>query len=1024
MRFTDLFISRPILSIVTSLLILLIGLRALFDLPVRQFPELTNAIITVSTAYPGAPPELMQGFITTPIERAVGAVDGIDYMTSSSVQSRSTVTIFVRLNYDPDVAMTEVMAKVQEVKFQLPQEANDPVISKSTGQALPTIFLAFGSRDLSTASITDFITRVVQPILSTVPDVATVETLGGQALAMRVWLDPMRMAARGVTADDIATAIRANNFQSAPGQTKGYFVVTNITADTSLTDVEAFRNLVVKADGSALVKLEDVGHVELGGQRSNSSAFADGQNAVVVGISPTPSGNPLTLAAGVKALLPEIERVVPPGVTVKIPFDTSESIQESIDEVVGTLSEAVVVVIIVIFLFLGTLRSVMIPIVTIPMSIIGMSAFALAFGFSLNLLTMLAMVLAIGLVVDDAIVVVENVHRHMEEGMSPLKAALVGAREIVGPVIAMTITLAAVYAPIGFLGGLTGTLFREFAFTLAGAVVISGFVALTLSPMMCSTLLRQEDFHGRFAQTIDRGFERVTDWYARQLSTTLNFRPVVAMFAIAVLGSVGFLFLNTRAELAPAEDQGVVISTFEGPQFANIDYMGAYTSKVAAALNQFPEGAMSFQWNGREGQNSGLAALRLKPFEERDRSAMELIPIIQQSLSKLDGVNGFAFSIPPLPGGSGGLPVGFVISGPVGYEALYNTMEDLKAKARDSGLFMVQNSNLNFNNPVVHLHVDRAKANDLGIRMDTISRTLAILVGENYVNRFALDGRSYEVIPQVPRALRFSGEELTKYYVRTQSGREIPLSTVVSVGTAVQPNALTRFNQLNAATFSAVPMPGAAMGDIVAFLQDYGASLPREYVTSFLSDSRQFIQEGDQLFYTFGFALIIIYLVLAAQFESLRDPLVILVSVPMSICGALLPLFFGVTSMNIYTQVGLVTLIGLISKHGILMVSFARGLQIDEGCDRRTAIERAARVRLRPILMTTAAMVAGLMPLIFATGSGAAARFALGVVVVAGMTIGTVFTLFVLPAVYTWVATDHRAKAQSPRVRELEAVRI
>ncbi|MDX2222390.1 MAG: efflux RND transporter permease subunit [Rhodospirillaceae bacterium] len=1021
MHFTDLFIRRPILSIVASLLILLVGVRALVDLPVRQFPELTNALITVTTAYPGAPPELMQGFITTPIERALGAVDGIDYMTSSSVQSRSNVTVHVKLNYDPDVAMTDVMAKVQEIKYQLPQEANDPVITKSAGQALPTIFLAFGSPELSTAQITDFITRVVQPILSTVPDVATVEILGGQPLAMRVWLDPNRMAARGITADDVAAAIRANNFQSAPGQTKGYFVVTNITADTSLTDVEAFRDMVVKSENGALIRLRDLATVELGGQRSDSSAFSGGQNAVVIGVSPTPSGNPLTLAGGVRALLPEIERALPPGVTVEIPFDSSEAIQEAIDEVVFTLSEAVIIVIVVIFLFLGTLRSVIIPIVTIPMSIIGMAMFALALGFSLNLLTMLAMVLAIGLVVDDAIVVVENVHRHMEEGMSAVEASLVGAREIVGPVVAMTITLAAVYAPIGFLGGLTGTLFREFAFSLAGAVIISGFVALTLSPMMCSTLLRQSDFHGRFAQAIDRGFARVTDWYGRRLATTLDFRPVVGLFAAAVLAAVGFLFVNTQAELAPQEDQGVVISIFEGPQYANINYMEAYTRQVDAVLAAFPEGAKGFQWNGREGQNSGLAALRLKPWNERERSAMELLPAVQERLSTLDGVNGFAFTIPPLPGGTGGLPVGFVISGPVSYEDLYETMETIKVKARDSGLFMVTNTSLNFNNPVVNVEIDRAKANMLGIRMDAIARTLATLVGENYVNRFSLEGRSYEVIPQVPRSLRFSGEDLRAFYVRTASGDEVPLSTVVKVSTGVQPNALTRYNQLNSATFQAVPMPGVAMGDAVAFLQDEAAALPREYVTAFLSEARQYIEEGNQLFYTFGFALIIIYLVLAAQFESLRDPLVILVSVPMSICGALLPLFFGLSSMNIYTQVGLVTLIGLISKHGILMVAFARDMQIKENADRRTAIEHAARVRLRPILMTTAAMVAGLLPLIFATGSGAAARYALGLVVVAGMTIGTVFTLFVLPTVYTWIATDHRAVANSARARAIEA---
>jgi len=1019
MNFTDLFIRRPVLSIVVSTLILLVGFRAVVDLPLRQFPELTNTVITVSTAYPGAPSDLMQGFITTPIEQAVASVDGVEYVTSSSTQSVSNVTAYIKLNHDPGNAMTETMSKVQEVKFQLPREANDPVITKSVGQSVQSMYLSFSSPDLPGAAISDYITRVVRPLISTVEGVASVDIIGGQIFAMRLWLDPARMAARGVTAQDVARVIRANNFQSAPGQTKGYFIVTNVTANTALTEVDQFRDMVVKAEGGAIVRLRDIATVDLGPQNSNTAAMLSGENAVIIGISPTPSGNPLTMSQGIHRILPEIERTMPPTLKYAVPYDVAQFIEASIKEVATTLIEAMLIVIVVIFLFLGTIRSVLIPVITIPLSIIGVAALMLALGFSLNLLTLLAMVLAIGLVVDDAIVVVENVYRHIEEGYTPVQAALTGAREIVGPVIAMTITLAAVYAPIGFLGGLTGALFREFAFTLAGAVIISGVIALTLSPMMCSVLLKPHMGEGKFATAVNHVFARITAWYTRQLARSLDFRPVVALFAVGVMFSVVFLFLNTRQELSPQEDQGVVLSQIQAPEYANLDYTTAYGKKLDDILATYPEARSRFVMFGRGGANSGIAAMDLKPWSERKRSAMEMAPDLQKKLNTLDGVKGFAFMLPALPGPFGGLPVQFVVSSAGPYDAIYGTMEALKAKARASGLFMVVDSDLTFSSPVIRLNIDRVKASDLGISMQAIGDTLATLVGENYINRFSLEGRSYQVIPQVSRADRFSAERLTQFYVNTASGEQIPLSTVVSFKQEVEPNSLNRYNQLNAAIFRAIPMPGVSMGEAVAFLKQQAAELPRGYTSDFLAESRQYVEEGNQLVYTFAFGLIIIYLVLAAQFESLRDPLVILVSVPMSICGALLPLFFGVSTINIYTQVGLVTLIGLISKHGILMVSFAREMQIKEQCDRRTAIEHAAQVRLRPILMTTAAMVSGLFPLLFASGAGAASRFSLGLVVVSGMSIGTLFTLFVLPSMYTWLATDHRAEASSERARDL-----
>jgi len=706
---------------------------------------------------------------------------------------------------------------------------------------------------------------------------------------------------------------------------------------------------------------------------------------------------------------------------MRVAYDSTKFIQSSIDEVRDTLIEAVLIVVVVIFLFLASLRSVIIPVVTIPLSLVGACILMLAMGFTLNLLTLLAMVLAIGLVVDDAIVVVENIHRHLEEGKSPVEASLIGAREIVGPVISMTITLAAVYAPIGFLGGLTGALFREFAFTLAGSVIISGVIALTLSPMMCSVLLKGgHQNQGRFAQFVDRVFSRLTDWYGRKLDRSLDYRPITGLFALTILFLVGFMFMNTNKELAPEEDQGILFSVTKAPQYANIDYSNYYGKKLDKVFAGFPETDLRFIINGTNGPANGIAGMILKPWDERKRSSLALKPLVQAELSKVEGVNAFAFNLPALPGGPGGLPIQMVISTTSGFQAVFEQMEKLKKAARESGYFIVADSDLAFNQPVVRVNVDRSKANDLGISMQAVGNTLATLLGGNYVNRFNLEGRSYQVIPQVPRELRITPESLGNYYVPTTSGRQVPLSTIVSIQTATNPNALTHFNQLNSATFQAVTMPGVTVGKAVEFLEQQAKQLPAGFTHDFLADSRQYVQEGNQLTVTFVFALIIIFLVLAAQFESLRDPLVILISVPMAISGALVPLFFGLATINIYTQVGLVTLVGLISKHGILMVEFANEMQIKEGLDRRAAIEHAARVRLRPILMTTAAMVAGLLPLLTASGAGAASRFSIGIVVVAGMSIGTLFTLFVLPAVYTWIATDHKAATETQRAKDIE----
>jgi multidrug efflux pump len=1022
MYFTDIFIRRPVLSLVVSLLILLIGLRALTALPIRQYPKLSNTTITVTTIYPGASPDLVQGFITTPISQAVATAEGIDYLTATSVQGTSTVTAYIRLNYDPSQALTDVMAKVQQVKYQIPKDAQDPIITKSTGQTTAVMYLGFASAELSSPAISDYLTRVVQPLLATVDGVASADILGGQTFAMRLWLDPARMAAHGISADDIATAIRANNYQSAPGQAKGFFTVANVSADTGLEDVEQFKKMVVKAKHGALVRMEDIADVDLAAQSWTSSVSMNGQHAVFIGVQATPTGNPLSLVAGIRALLPEIEHNLPPSVKMEVAYDSTKFIQASIDEVQHTLMQAVAIVIAVIFLFLGSFRSVLIPVVTIPLSLVGAGTIMAALGFSLNLLTLLAMVLAIGLVVDDAIVVLENVYRHIEQGRTPAQAALIGAREIASPVISMTLTLAAVYAPIGFLGGVTGALFREFAFTLAGAVIISGIVAVTLSPMMCSVLLTREMSQGRFARVVDRVFQRLAEWYGNRLQRSLDYRPVTALFAAAVFASLALMYMNTKAELAPEEDQGVLFALTKAPQYANLDYADAYGDKLDKAFASFPETDLRFVLNGRFGPNQGIAGAILKPWGERSRSAQQLKPLMQRKVASVEGLAAFVFSLPPLPASIGGLPVQMVLYSTGEFKDIYQRMQQIKAAARKSGLFMVIDSDLDFNQPMIDVKINRAKANQLGVTMQSIGDTLAVLVGENYINRFNLGGRSYEVIPQVPRAERLTPETLTRYYVNSAAGQPVPLSNLVELTTSTQPNALTQYNQLNSATFQAVPMPGVTMGQAVDFLDQQTKNLPSGFSHDYLSDTRQYVREGHQLTITFIFALIVIFLVLAAQFESLRDPLVILVSVPMSICGALMPLFFGLATMNIYTQVGLVTLIGLISKHGILMVEFANVLQVRDNLDRRRAIEQAARVRLRPILMTTAAMVMGLVPLLTASGAGAASRFSIGVVVVAGMSVGTLFTLFVLPAVYTVLAKDHLAAARSIRVKELAQV--
>ncbi|MFB0614006.1 efflux RND transporter permease subunit [Aurantiacibacter poecillastricola] len=1018
MRFTDRFIRSPILAIVVSLMILLVGLSAVFVLPIRQYPQMESATITINTSFPGATQDVMQGFVTTPISQAIATASGIEYITSTSLQGQSRISAKLVLNADADRSMTEILSKVQQVQYQLPEGVTDPVITKITDGASAIQYIYFTSDTLPPPQLVDFATRIAQPLITSVPGVASAQIEGAASPAMRIWLDPNRLTARGLTAEDVAAALRANNVQASPGQLRGASTAVNITAGTDLRDVDSFRRMVLRQGDAGVVRLADVATVELGGQNYDAMALSSGIRAVSLAISPTPDGNPLEIVEAVKDLLPEIRESAPAGVEVISVFDRAQFVEASIEEVEHTLLEAVIIVIVVTFLFLGSVRAVIIPIVTIPLSLLGTAALMYMFGFSINLLTLLAMVLAIGLVVDDAIVVVENIHRHIEEGKSPFEAALIGAREIIGPVIAMTITLAAVYAPIGLMGGLTGALFQEFAFTLAGSVIVSGVVALTLSPMMSGMLLHSKIGEGRLSKGVERTMNALTARYVKALDRTLAARAAVLVAGVTVLVTIVVLFSGSQRELAPQEDMGYVFVQTTAPQYASVDYTSRFSAQVDRIMQDLPEFENTFfSVGGSNNATGGFGGVVLTDWAERERGADEIQAELAAATSSVTGVYATAFQDSSLPAGSGGLPVQMVIRSPEGFPQIYETLQGLEGAAWDSGLFSFVDSDLAFDSSEAHLTIDRDMAGELGVSMSEIASTLALLVGENYINRFNWFDRSYDVITQVPQDQRLDPTDLGQYYVESASGDLLPLSTVVDVEVRPQPNVLPQFNQMNSAKLSAVLAPGVSMGQAVEFLQSQ--PLPPGMTVDWLSNSRQYVNEGNRLMIAFGFALVVIFLVLAVQFESFRDPLVILVTVPLAICGALVPLYLGFTTINIYTQIGLVTLIGLISKHGILMVSFANDMQKHEGWSRMDAIRHSAAVRIRPILMTTAAMVSGLIPLLFAAGAGAASRFAIGIVVVMGLLVGTLFTLFVLPTFYTLIAADHRARP--PRAEAGEA---
>ncbi len=1025
MHFTDIFVKRPVLATVVSLLIFLAGLQAVFQLPIRQFPEVSDTKIQITTAYPGANADQIKGFITTPLQQAVASTEGIDIIESNSAQNISTITLKLRLDADADRALADVLSKVNEVKGVLPEEASDPVVQRTVGAGFALMYISFKSDQMSSPQISDYLDRVVKPRLQAINGVASAEILGGSTFAMRVWLDPDKMASLGVTPLDVRTALAANNFTTAAGEVKADFTQKNINAQTSLETPQDFSNLIVATRENSVIRLGQVATVDLGPQNYNSTSAFDGVKAVFMGIQTTPDANPLTVISNVREAMPEVQRALPQGLVANIAYDATEFINASIWEVGKTLAEAALIVVVVIFLFLGNFRSTIIPVVTIPLSLVGVALVLVAFGYSINLLTLLALVLAIGLVVDDAIVVVENIHRHIEDGMKPFDAAILGAREITGPVIAMTITLAAVYAPIGLTSGLTGALFREFAFTLAGAVIVSGIVALTLSPMMTSKLLKSHETQSWFGRLVERAFGSLQRFYRRRLDGTIKQRSVFAWIAVLTIVLSGVLYQAINRELAPAEDQGVLFAFVNAPEHTNLDYLTTYTDNLTETFLKVPEKQNLFAINGFPNSHSAFMGLILKPWADRERSDLSVMGELQPKFSDVSGVNIFATAPSAIPVGAGELPVEFVVTYPGDYTRLAEVLDTLKNEASKSGLFIFTNADLRFTTPQVEFIVDKDRANKLGVTMQDVGATLATLLGGNNVNRFTVQGRSYEVIAQVPRTERSSTAQILKYRVRATDGSMVPLSSFINVGQTVQPNGLSTFQQLNSATLQGVPFPGRTIGEGINFLkQKADEIMPQGMAYDFKGESRQFVNEGNALATTFAFALLLIYLVLAAQFESFRDPFIILIGLPATVFGALFVLFIlgevngalqnnppinlGSGTINIYTQIGLVTLIGLIAKHGILMVEFANKLQETQGLDKHTAIKEAAAVRLRPILMTTAAMVIGVAPLLIADGAGARSRFDIGIVIAAGMTIGTMFTLFITPAIYSFVARDRR----------------
>jgi multidrug efflux pump len=1018
MKLTDFFIRRPVVATVVNLIILLAGFQAIRSLNVRQYPRSDIAVVTVTTTYVGANADLVRGFITTPLERVIASADGIDYLESQSAQGVSTITVHLKLNYDNNAALTQIQSKVAQVRNDLPPEAESPIIDLTTSDSqFAAAYLSFYSKDLDQNQITDYLTRVVQPKLTAVSGVQRADILGARTFAMRIWLKPDRLAALNISPSQVRGALAANNYLSAVGATKGSMISVNLTANTDLRTPEEFRELVIREQNGAIVRLKDVADVELGAESYDEDVRFSGEKATFMGIWVLPTANSLDVIKAVRAELPQIERQLPVGMKVGVPYDSTKYISDALHEVTHTLLETLVIVIIVIFLFLGSFRSVLIPVVAIPISLIGAAFLMLAFGFTLNLLTLLAIVLSVGLVVDDAIVVVENVERHLHEGLKPYDAAIQGARELFSPIIAMTITLAAVYAPIGFQGGLTGALFREFALTLAGAVIVSGFVALTLSPMMSSKLLRAGGSHRGFAGMINRHFGILRRKYVQILTNTLQWRPVMLTLALIIILLMLPFFLFSEHELAPKEDQGVVFGIVQAAPNSTVDQTTRYTEKVNDVFESMPETEHTFQLTTPSGGFSGMVT---KPWSERKRSTEQILGEVFGRVSTIPGVRVIATTPAPLPGG-GQFPVEFVIASTAEPRELIDFANQLVLRALQSGVFVFADTDLKFDQPQTEVVFDRDKVASLGLNLQQVGLDLGTMLGGNFVNRFNIQGRSYKVIPQVTRVQRLNAEQLKDYYVSGPNGKLVQLSTFATLKQTTEPRAIYRFQQLNSVKIQGAIRPGATLDQALKVLEQEAAKiLPRGYTIDYAGEARQLRVEGNNLNTTLILSFILIYLVLAAQFESFRDPFIILLgSVPLALSGSLLFSFLGFTTLNIYSQIGLITLVGLVSKNGILIVEFANTLQ-ESGKTKLNAVIEAAGTRLRPILMTSVATVAGHFPLVLARGPGAGSRNSIGIVLVSGMMIGTMFTLFVVPSIYMLLARDRGLHPQVAEVEEPE----
>ena len=1014
MKFTDIFIRRPVLAISISLLIIILGLQAISKLAVREYPKMTTTVITVTTAYPGADANLIQAFVTSTLEESIAQADNIDYMSSSSAPNSSTITVKMKLNTDPAGALADVLAKVNAVRSELPSGIEAPSVASSSG-GTGIMYISFRSNKLDSSQVTDYINRVVKPQFFTIEGVAGVQVFGAAEYALRIWLDPQKMASQNLSAPTVMSALSANNVQTAAGNDNGYYVTYRNKVETTTKSVEQLGNLIVASRGDDLVRLRDIATIELNKESDNSRATANGADSIVLGINPTSSANPLTVAEKIRPLFENIKKQLPDSMETDILYDSTIAINSSIHEVIKTIVEATVIVLVVILMFIGSLRAILIPVLTIPISLIGVLMMLQSLDFSINLMTLLALILAIGLVVDDAIVVLENVDRHIKEGETPFRAAIIGTREIAVPVISMTIALIAVYSPMALMGGITGTLFKEFALTLAGAVFISGIVALTLSPMMSSKLLKSNAKPTWMEERVEYTLGKVNRIYEYMLDLVMLNRKSMLAFAVVIFSTLPFLFNSLSNELTPNEDKGAFIAIGNAPSSVNVDYIQNAMQPYMKNVMETPEVSFGMSIAGAPNSNGSLNIITLKDWKERSRKQSAVMNEINAKAKSIPEVSVSAFNFPEIDTGEQGPPIAIVLKTAQDYKSLANTAEKFLSAMKASGKFIYTNLDLTYDTAQMTISVDKEKAGTYGITMQQISNTLGSFLSGATITRVDVDGRAYKVISQVKRDDRLSPEAFKNYYLTASNGQSVPLSSLITMKLETQPTSLPHFSQLNSAEISAVAMPGSSTGDAVAWLQQYATdNLPQGYTFDFKSEARQLVQEGNALAVTFALAVIIIFLVLAIQFESIRDPMVIMISVPLAVSGALVSLnilsFFGIagTTLNIYSQVGLITLVGLITKHGILMCEVAKEEQLNHGKTRIEAITHAAKVRLRPILMTTAAMVAGLIPLLYATGAGAVSRFSMGVVIVAGLSIGTIFTLFVLPVVYSYVATEHK----------------